>query len=198
MKNRLDKSLVYLLGPMEFAEDNGVNWRVEASNFLKNLNIGILNPVDKPSTHGKEDEETRNYIRECKERASFHLKNNDRISADKYIQEVVKFAKDIVSIDLRLCDKADFGLMYVNTEIYSCGTWVEYAHLNIQRKPVVCFTNNKCITTMPLWMFGQTNYHLMHSNLHNALNYIKSIHEDDDIDRLNRWKFFDSKKIFSV
>lgn len=182
MQQRLKGSMTYMLGPMEFAKDNGANWRIKATEFLKKLDIGCLNPVNKPCEHAPEDEQSKIERKKLKESYRF--------------DEFSTIMKEIVSIDLRLCDKCDFGLMYFNRNIFTCGTFVEYAHLNIQRKPVVIWTDDG-LENISDWLFGQTNWKLMHSSLDEALEYIRHIHQDEKIDRLNRWKFFNNSKIFS-
>jgi nucleoside 2-deoxyribosyltransferase len=194
---RLKGAFCYELGPIQYASDNGINWRTKATKFLNNLGIGVFNPLDKPCDHAVEGPNTQKDLDFLKKAANNALEEGNKAAAEIYYHEIHRIMKDITSIDLRLCDKSDFGLMFSDPTIYSAGTWVEYGKFMLDRKPVVMWLDGP-ITQIPFWAHGTTHFSLMHTSLDNALEYIRSIHEDENINRLNRWKFFDLNKVFSV
>ena len=178
---RLKGSICYLAGPIQFASDWGVGWRLKATKFLHSLGIGVIDPCDKPSDMAKEDEQTQVWLKSLKENYQY--------------DEYTKFLKEVVSIDLRFVDKSDFLLCYIDKNVYTCGTFHETSHAFIQRKPVVVFTDEDT-RDIPGWLFGHTPHKMFYSSLDDALKYIKSINEDEQIDTLNRWKFLDFNKIY--
>jgi nucleoside 2-deoxyribosyltransferase len=181
MKERLKWSIFYLAGPIQYASDLGVEWRKKATQFLHSLNIGVINPCDKPTDIAKEDENTQSYLQSLKD--------------NKKYDEYSSFIKEIVSVDLRFVDKSDAILAYISKDVFSCGTFHETAHAFLQRKPVIIFTD-KDISNIPGWMYGHGNWKMFYPSLDEALEYIRHIHQDENVETLNRWKFLNYDKIY--
>ena len=57
--NRLKGMRTYLAGAMDRVPDGGAGWRDKITPLLKKMGVVVLNPCDKPSEIGKEDEGTR-------------------------------------------------------------------------------------------------------------------------------------------
>ena len=64
--NRLKNSLCYLCGAMDRVKDGGVLWRNVLTPKLKDMGVGVLNPCDKPSDYGLENQETRDLLEKLK------------------------------------------------------------------------------------------------------------------------------------
>lgn len=180
--NRLNKTLVYLSGPIENASDNGVSWREVITSKLKPYGIGILNPCDKPSCMYCEDSTTRELPVSCR--------NNE--DWDK----VISIMKPICGIDLRMVDIAHFIIMYLDPNVHTCGTYHEIFVAIQQKKPVLimCEGGKK---KMPFWLFGVIPITMMFDTWDELIAYIDHINKDDNVDDCNRWRFFDFAKIFS-
>jgi nucleoside 2-deoxyribosyltransferase len=194
--NRLKGSIIYLAGPIQYADDWGVTWRKQATAYLHSLGIGVIDPCDKPSDMAQEDADTQSWLDSLKKNADLMLDSNKPELANRYLDEYSNFLKEVVSVDLRFVDKSDALLVYINKDIYSCGTFHETSHAFLQRKPVVCFTAGKSITNIPGWLYGHGKYSMFYPSLNEALAYVRYIHEDKDIDTQNRWKFLDYDKIY--
>ena len=52
----------YLAGAMDRVPDGGAGWRDKITPLLERMGVVVLNPCDKPSEIGKEDEGTREHI----------------------------------------------------------------------------------------------------------------------------------------
>jgi len=48
VKGRLNNHRVYLAGPIDHADDDGVAWRQKLTPYLKKMGLTILDPTDKP------------------------------------------------------------------------------------------------------------------------------------------------------
>lgn len=182
---------------MQYADDGGIGWREKSSDFLKKLGIKPLNPANKPCDNATEDKSNREYITGLQKKASELKKIGNLREADNYLDEVSRIMKDVIAIDLRLLDISDFMLMYVNPNIHTVGSYVEYGMACLQRKPVVIFCPSG-LENMPIWFLGQSSHRSMFTTLDESLEYIRHIHEDKNIDTLKRWKFFNYNKILGV
>ena len=121
--NLLSGHQVYLVGPMDNVEDNGVVWRRDITPFLRKMNVGVLDPTDKACDYGYEDYRTKEKLAGLRELGEF--------------DEICKIAKGIVRTDLRMVDRSDFVLAYIDTDVFMCGSFIEIAHAANQRKPIV-------------------------------------------------------------
>lgn len=179
---RLAKSLVYLSGSMDFSPDNGREWRENIIPLLRDNGIGVLNPCNKPTLIGNESEEERKKYKE-------NLNNNN-------FNEVKKFAKPIVGVDLRLVHKADFLILYIDIETFMFGSVVEYTWAVQQRKPVLIVIKQGKQKS-PLFTFGMIPHEHIFNNFDEMFDYLKDV--DDETKPLNdmrRWYFFDYNYIF--
>ena len=55
-KGKLNNTRCYLAGPIDYAQDDGVEWRRNFTKFLTRLGIVPLDPTDKPMTQCKYNE----------------------------------------------------------------------------------------------------------------------------------------------
>jgi len=191
--NRLKGHACYTIGPMEFCPNNGVQWREIATEYLSKLDILVLNPTNKPTSRAYEGKESKEY----RINLLNAIKNSkDRESAIPYMDELSEMMKEIVAIDLRLLDKADFMLMLIDPTLYTSGSWVEFGMARLQRKPVVVFAP-KGLNTITQWTYGQSPHSDFFDSLDKALDHIRHFHEDVDINPNSGWKFFDYDKCMS-
>lgn len=191
--NRLKYATCYLAGPMDHARDRGEGWRQEITPFLKSLNVGVYDPTNK-ATFGFANED----LDHLQERYKLidGIKAGVIVNKDLY-DKYHELMKDVVSIDLRMVDISSFILLYVDLDIYACGTYIEVATSALQRKPIItCVKQGK--VNCPPFLMGLLKHEMIFSNFNEVKNYINHINSDSQIDTLGRWKFFNYDKIFNL
>ena len=179
--NRLKHTLAYLCGPMDRVDDGGVTWRKVLSSKLKSLGIGVLNPCSKPTEFAQEDENFREKINKHKLVCKF-----DEVKAEM---------KDIAAIDLRMVDIAHFLVMYMDMDVHMCGSYHEAFVAVSQKKPVLIMCKQGK-SEIPNWMFGVVPHEHMFGNWSELLEYVYHVHEDQEVEHLKRWRFFNFEDIF--
>lgn len=174
--NRLYNTLVYLAGPMDKCENNGKIWRTLITPQLTNMGICVLDPTDKPINKGLEDIESR-------KQREFLLKEG------KY-EEFGKQVRLLRIIDLRMMDKADFIIAYININIPTCGTYEEIFRANIDKKPILLSVEggkNNC----PHWMFGVLPHEHIFNNWDELMSYLNFIDcSEIEPQHFKRWTWF--------
>ena len=181
MINRLKHTICYLCGPMDRVADGGVTWRRNLTPKLKEMGVGVLDPSKKPTEFAKEDNNFRNNI--------------DYLKKTRQFDDVHKEMKDIAAIDLRMVDIAHFLIMYMDMDIHMCGSYHEAFVAVSQKKPVliVCKQGKP---KLPNWMFGVIPHQHMFDNWSYLLEYLYHVNEDEEVDHLKRWRFFDFSEIY--
>ena len=100
--SRLKNLRCYLAGPIDHADDDGVGWRNEITSWLQTKDVIVLDPCDKPIKNS--------YFSEIEEEK---LKMMELKSTGRYY-ELTRRMKEIVHMDLRMVDVADFLIVYLN------------------------------------------------------------------------------------
>lgn len=195
--NRLAGMLTYLVGPMDYATDKGAGWRLEITPFLHRLNVGVLNPCDKPSTDVNviEDHDLFARINKCKQLGRELEQAGEKDRADEMYNQAHSLAKGFVRYDLRMVDIAHFIVMHINPEIHMCGSYGEQSMACIQRKPVVGFCPQGK-NRIPNWLFGILKPEMLFSSLHEVKLYLLHVNQDRDVEDYNRWRFIDMNKVY--
>ena len=179
--NRLKGMTAYLCGAMDRVEDGGVVWRDYITPKLQELGVGVFNPCNKPSDYAPEDEDTRALISSLKR-------------SGKY-DEVSSVMKPICAVDLRMVDIAHFIIMNLDVENHLCGSYHEAFVAIGQKKPVVVMCKQGK-ENLPNWMFGVVPHQMVFANWSETLEYLHHVNEDEDVEHLNRWRFFDFNKVY--
>lgn len=170
----------YLVGPMDHDRESGREWREEMADWLITRGVIPFDPYNKPvhALHmdGLEDDD-------CYDARRIAQNNGDW-------ETVSEIMKPIVSIDLRMVDHADFIICNLDVEKRPCGTYDEIFMAAGQRKPVIimCPQGKEAISP---WLYGRLKHQLFFESWGDVRNYLDHINSDEDIDTLNRWKFFD-------
>lgn len=104
----------------------------------------------------------------------------------KEFSEIMKLVRHA---DLRMVDKCDFVLAYIDLDVYAVGTWEEIFWANRLMRPVilVCKQGKICV---PEWCWGALKSEMFFNNFEEALNYIKYVDSADSPETFNRWIFF--------
>lgn len=173
--NKLKNHTTYLIGPMDDVADRGKVWRNLITPELQKFNLEILNPCDKPPDAGvDESEDTYAELKRLKETGQYHL-----------IRE--KYA-DIRSFDLRCCDRADFGIAYINMDVHMCGSYEEITTMNRSKKPVLVFAKGGR-TRIPNWIYWMLPHQHLFDDMKSLLDYLGVI-DETGMDITRRWKLW--------
>jgi nucleoside 2-deoxyribosyltransferase len=131
--NKTEKiKTAYLCGPMEFAAQNGRNWRLRYSKALEKINIKCIIP-EFEEKHITTEKEMK------------FLKEND---INRYIEKM----RQLIALDLKMVEKADLIITRWNGETMS-GTIGEAQHAFLLNKPIYLVTQ-QLITTIPGWFLA--------------------------------------------
>ena len=180
MNNRLFGSVVYLAGSMDECPENGAVWRTRITPKLQDMGIIVLNPLDKPTDIVTESMDDK-------------FRRQKMINNGEYLQ-VAEEMRLIRRTDLRMTDLSHFGILYLDKTIPIMGSAEELFNLNRAKKPVLimCKQGKHAINH---WLWGCLPSQLFFGSWDDLLEYIKHINEDDEIHDLNRWQFFNYKKL---
>jgi hypothetical protein len=132
----LDGAWGYLSGPMEYARDNGVEWRRKFTKLVyeSGLDIALIDPTDKP-IGPKED---KAYQTELQKAGKF--------------RELQQYVSNYRRLDLRFTDSCDFLIVAIDPEIPQWGTSNEMLVGESQHKPTF-FINQGGLYNLPRWLF---------------------------------------------
>lgn len=176
-KSNLAGATCYLSGPIDFAADDGRSWRQEFINQSKHLNISIIDPTNKPIAGAGEVGTEKAYQKELR--------------ADHNLSGLRDFAKKIRRIDLRFCDLCDFLIAYIDTDIYSCGTWDEIIVCERQKKPIFGVFP-KGVFNAPLWCFAMFRPGEMFESIEELIGHLEWLNKGQGpLD--DRWVLFERK-----
>ena len=106
--------------------------------------------------------------------------------------ELRLITKPIVHTDLRIVDNADAIICNLDVEKRPCGTYDETFTAADQNKPIVVYCPTG-LGDIPDWMWGRIPHELFFDSWQAVMDYLDHIDKDpdEDINLLNRWKFFD-------
>jgi len=176
---KLFGSKTYLIGAMDRVEDHGAGWRDMMTPELHKLGVMVFNPLKKP----------------LPEIAAIENDNNRQIRTEwKEARDYDKMdtVRQIRSTDLSMVDKADFIIVYIDTDVHACGTYEELFWANRCKKPVLVYCKQgkeKC----PDWLFWTLPHRHIFSSWNGLLSHLDWVNEkgSDDTDR---WILFDMEK----
>jgi hypothetical protein len=178
--NRLRGLRVMLSGGMDLVADHGASWRNELKPWLWSKGCGVFDPCDKPIDKGEEIE-------------SKVMRDN---LIDKKDWRTLKATmKTIRQIDLRMVTLSDVVVVYLSREEKTCGTWEELNVACMQNKPtIIIYKEGR--KNVPHWLVAQVPTQLIFGSFGEAKKYLTHIDEDEVIDDLGRWIFFDFNKLY--
>lgn len=173
---RLANHRIYLAGPIDRCPNLGIDWRLYISQILEKKYYAIpYNPMAKPLLYPIADEhEKRELRKQWKEKGDF--------------QQLKNFMWDIRHVDLRMTDRSDAGIFYVDLDIHSCGTYEELTRMNMSKKPclVMC---KQGINHMPDWIIGKLPIETLFGSWDDLISYLDQVDFGVASD-LDRWIFF--------
>ena len=174
---RLKGSCCYLSGSIDASPDLGSSWRDKITPLLNDYGVQVYNPLKKPLAMPCETEFRGERV--C-------WKQEGRY------EKLATYMKYIRHIDLRLCDRSDFCVAYLDNTIQACGTWEEVFTINRQYKPclVVCKQGKQAI---PDWLFGVLPVQFLMGSFDELFEYLDYVDkaEGEDFTDLGRWVFLE-------
>ena len=178
LKGRLNNHRVYLAGPIDHADDDGVSWRQKLSPYLKKMGLTILDPTDKPVSQCRYNEigAEKDQIMKLKK-----LKRWD---------ELRNLAKEIVLVDLRMVEVSDFMIAYIDKDIHLCGTYDEIFESLRRRKPTL-IVHKGGKAEMSMWLRGKMNHNFIFDSFDELYEYLEALHDGTVEPDYTRWVFFD-------
>lgn len=176
--NRLRGLRCYLAGPIDHAEDDGVGWRNQAKLWLNQRGVIPMDPCDKPT----DDVEHREIGAEKKKLMELKM--------DRDFDELTRRMKAIAHIDLRMLDRSDFVICYIDMDAKPFGTIWELQQSLKQKKPTLVFVKEGKQNSS-LWLYGVMNHNYMFDTMGELFNYLHGIDTGLKDADLTRWVFFD-------
>jgi nucleoside 2-deoxyribosyltransferase len=180
--------VVYLAGPMDFADDGGTGWRDEWTKKLIDIGIGqkqIFNPCKKPfnGVQFDLDDEARIW-QECRDE-----KDWDRME---------KIASQIMHIDLRLVEKSDivlvnFPRMDNGFRVPTYGTIHEIVVANQQKKPIFIVWEETGKSDCSAWLMKLVGHKNIFTHEDELIEHLHSISQGEKSFDANKWLLIDPK-----
>lgn len=176
MNNLLKNHRCYLAGPIDRCPNLGIDWRNYISNVLRQRYNAIpYNPMDKPLQYPIADEHEKREERK-------NWKKEGRLDLLK------DFLWDIRHVDLRMTDRSDWGIFYIDLDIHSCGTYEELTRMNMSKKPCLTMCKQGVLNT-PDWIVGKLPLENIFGNWEDLISYMDKVNSGE-IKDTRRWVFF--------
>jgi len=167
----LKDAICYLIGPIDYAPDQGVVWRKHIVHACKDMGIKFLDPTNKVEGLTKEVKEEQ--IRMAEMRATGQW------------EELSVFMKTVVRHDHRSVDISDFVIMHVDKNVHMCGSYFELQGALHQKKPYYIHVEGGKKET-PSWLFGIVDHNYIFGSLNEVINELCKIHTGEQ-PMNNRW-----------
>ena len=146
--------------------------------YLEKMGLTILDPTNKPVSQCRYNEigDEKEHIQKL-----VNLKRWD---------ELRTMAKEIVLVDLRMVEVADFLIAYVDKDIHICGTYDEIFESLRRRKPTL-IVHKGGKAEMSMWLRGKMNHNFVFENFDELYEYLEALHDGTVEPDYTRWVFFD-------
>ena len=175
--NNLKNTRTYLVGAMDRVDDGGIGWRQTITPILRQMNVVVLDPCNKPMNGIKEDANTRLKIEEYKTTGQYH-----KIKEEYSV---------IRNADLRCVDISDFIVAYIDIDIHACGSYEEIVTANRQKKPVLVWCKQGK-SKAPNWLFFMLPHEHIFSSMNELIEYLNLVNNCKDTSSLKRWFFLEA------
>ena len=173
--NNLKGLRCYLSGPIEYCENAGTKWRDEITPQLKEMGVIVYDPTKMFAPDRISDVERLKQIQEAK--------------ANEDWDTVAKLARPVRNFDLRLVDKSDFLIAFIDPDIQMCGTWHEVFKANEQKKPILLVWKGGK-PRVSGWMYGTLPHKYFFETFKDAVQHLEDLDcGDEEFD--NRWVIVD-------
>jgi hypothetical protein len=176
--NKLKGSSCYLVGSMDASPDGGKGWRDDITPFLESLNIKVYNPCSKPIDIGINEQTARGEIQKLKDERRF--------------DEIRTRYKSIRTVDLRMTDKADLIIFFLDLDRLTVGSWEEAFTANRAKKPVLFVIKQGDKSLYSNWLFWTFPHEFLFESWDELKQYLVNVDSGKDTRTFNRWYFFNN------
>ncbi len=176
IKGRLTGLSVYEAGAIDLCPTLGKEWRARYQKRLKKeFGLVVYNPMSKPKGLINEDAQRIAYLKKLKEKELY----------DEYAREMSL----VREIDIRMVNRSDFLIFYLDLDIHTCGSYEEVKITADANKPimVVCKQGKK---NVPGWLYAELDHNTFFNNEEELFGHLKLIHEGKYHAYTKGWLFF--------
>lgn len=171
--NKLKNLRVYLSGPIDRCPHGGAPWRNSITPYLQQMGVTVFNPLNQPfESKDKISREERSELKICGKFETFS-----------------SIMEEVRTSDLHMVNVSDFIIVYLDLEIYACGTMEEIFLANRQKK-IIIIVCPQGKNQIPDWLFGTLPHDLFFTNIYEALYYLQGIDWGLDDRTFGHWHFF--------
>lgn len=167
MNSPLKDSRCYLSGPIEHGDIN-TNWRIDPCITLRDrFGINVFDPFSDPK------QQWVSQLMKCRDSLDY--------------EGMAKIAKNFVSKDLIMVERADFLIAYLPKSIPTTGTHHEIIFSSNNKKPtlLVCPEGKEHI---PLWYYGFIPHTCMFGSWDSLYYYLQEVEDGKHINN-RRWLY---------
>jgi len=175
-KNRLALMKCYLIGPMDYVDDRGEDWRKTLTPWLEERAVIVLDPTDKPTSVAIEGND-------------FHEARREAILRGDY-DTVTEMMKPVRAIDLRFVDESSFAVANLDLDQRPCGTYREIFESATRTTPMIirCPQGKKEI---PPWLYSEIPHQFFHETWDEVKAYLEHVNNGKSVQTFKKWKFLD-------
>lgn len=171
----LSDMMVFLSGPIEKTNDDGVGWRNYIKDKIeeKEFNLKVFDPCDKPKGLGSE--------------IGSEITKIKKLIKESRWSEVKRFVREFRRFDLRGVDTSNFIIVKIDTSVHTCGTYDEIFTAEREGKPIlVILGDNQKKEDLPSWLFAFINPEEIFQTEDDCIEYLEKIN-NNEINLDNRW-----------
>jgi len=171
----LDNITIFLSGPIDRTDDDGIIWRNDIKNriYTEKINVDFFDPCNKPKGLGSETRIEKTLVTKL-------------VNANKW-DEAKQLVKKFRRYDLRGVDTSNLIIAYVDIDIHSCGTYDEVFTAERQGKPVfIIMARGYTKKDIPRWLLAFINHNEIFESVSDCVSHLKKI-DNGEISMDRRW-----------
>ena len=170
---QLDGIKIFLSGGIDRVEDDGIQWREEIRKKCEDLPFIFLDPTDKPDGLGCEVGLEKHKIKE-------YLADGDWAAASEW-------SHNVRHIDLRMVDKTDLYIVYIDLDAHLCGTYNELFEAEDQQKPLFAIMKEPYTKKdFPGWLVSIFREEEVFNSIDDCVEYLEKIYAGE-VELDERW-----------
>ncbi len=173
--NELEGLKIFLSGGIDRVPDDGIQWREEIKQKCETIKLPFifLDPTDKPDGLGCE-------VGLEKYKIKNHLNNGNW-------EEASEWSRNVRHIDLRMIDKTDLYIVYIDLDSHLCGTYNELFEAENQQKPLFAIMKSPYTKKdFPGWLVSIFREEEVFNSVDECVDYLNKIN-NGQIKIDNRW-----------
>jgi hypothetical protein len=164
--NELDGTNIYLSGGIEKCKDDGVGWRKKLKNRCKRSKIPVnfFDPTEKPKGLGSEVGDEKIRIQKLMKQGKWEQAQSEVRIFRRY--------------DLRMVDHSHLLIIYIDLDVFTCGSWDEFNVAERQQKPIfVIMAPGQSKYDIPVWAIASVNEDEVFESIDECIEHLKLIND---------------------